>query len=81
MEPEATINTYTFYEKYIVYLRRKLFPIIKKIVRYKNVNRKLLFCYRYTLLFLKKIILSSRNNVGKICFILDNLISIFLLHS
>ena len=54
MEPEATINTYTFYEKYIVYLRRKLFPIIKKIVRYKNVNRKLLFCYRYTLLFLKK---------------------------
>lgn len=38
MEPEATINTYTFYEKYIVCLRRKLFSIIKeKIVRYKSV--------------------------------------------
>lgn len=37
MEPEATINIYTFYEKYIVYLRCKLFPIIKKIVRYKSV--------------------------------------------
>lgn len=30
MEPEATINTYTFYEKYIVCLCRKLFSIIKK---------------------------------------------------
>lgn len=76
MEPEATINIYTFYGKYTVRPRRKLFSIIKKIVRYESVNRKLLFCYRYILLFLKKIILSLGNSIGKICLILDNLISI-----